>query len=155
MSVKRFTRRVKSAKLIGKYRLLEHQLKFHKIGKDNSGKCDAYFTGNKTNIIFGILFDFDIQEKPKLDKFEHLGIGYQQKQIKVISQHGDKIDAYTYYAITINPKIKPFSWYKQHIIYGAKEANLPADYLSYIINYPDIRDSNRDREKSELSIYRN
>ena len=154
MSVKRFNRRIKSAKLMGNYMLLGHKLKFHKIGKDNSGKCDAYFTGNLEDIVFGVVFDFDIKEKPQLDRVEDLGIGYQQKNIKIVNYRGKILEAYTYYAIKISPKIKPFSWYKQHIIYGAKEANFFEDYLNYIIEYPEISDSNKDREKRELSIYK-
>ena len=155
MSVRRFQQRVKSAEFIGQYMLLEHSLKFHKIGKDQSGKCDAYFTGNQHDIIYGVVFNFHRQEKYKLDKAEHLGIGYQEKNVKVINIKGEKIDAYCYYAIKINSQLKPFSWYKQHIIYGAKEANLPQDYLQYIIDHPEIDDGNKGRYRSELSIYSN
>ena len=155
MSIKRFKQRIKTAKLIGKYILLAHQLKFHKIGKDNSGKCDAYFTGNQEDKVFGVVFDFDIQEKPVLDRLEHLGIGYEEKAVKVIKTEGKNLDVYTYSALKIDSEIKPFSWYQQHVIYGAKEANFPEYYLNYIINYPAIYDQNQDRHKQELSIYNN
>jgi gamma-glutamylcyclotransferase (GGCT)/AIG2-like uncharacterized protein YtfP len=153
MSLKRFKHRVKTAKLIGQYVLLEHQLKFHKIGKDYSGKCDAYFTGNQKDKVFGMVFNFDRQEKSHLDRLEDLGIGYQEKKVSLVNQRGTTLEAYTYYAINIKSELKPFSWYKQHIIYGAKEANFPQAYLNYIINYPEMIDQNVAREKRELSIY--
>ena len=153
MSTKRFQQRVKTAKLIGQYMLLEHQLKFHKIGKDNSAKCDAYFTGNQQDQVLGVVFNFESQEKPLLDIAEDLGIGYQEKKVKLVNRQGNMLEAYTYCAIKIRIDLKPFSWNKQHVIYGAKEAHLPDDYLNYIINYPEIIDSNQEREKRELSIY--
>ena len=153
MSIKRFQQRVTTAKLIGQYKLLEHQLKFHKIGKDNSAKCDAYFTGNKKDQVLGVVFNFERQEKSQLDIAEDLGIGYQEKNVKLVNQQGSVLEAYTYYAIKIQFDLKPFSWYKEHVIYGAKEANLPNDYLNYIINHPEIIDSNQERENRELSIY--
>ena len=153
MSIKRLQKRVKTAQFIGQYYLLKHSLKFHKISKDGSGKCDAYFTGNKQDKVFGVLFDFQSREKPQLDKAENLGWGYEQKEVELTNHEGEFINAYTYYAIKINPSLQPYSWYKYHVTQGAKLASLPKDYVNFIHNYPSIKDKNQAREKLELSIY--
>ena len=153
MSIKRFKQRVTSATFVGQYILAEHRLKFHKIGKDYSGKCDAYLTGNQEDIVFGVVFNFDLKEKHQLDRAEDLGVGYQDKKVRLVNPEGKILEAYTYYAIKINPMLKPFSWYKEHVIAGARKARFPENYLNYIIDYPEIEDHNKDREKLELSIY--
>lgn len=50
MSLLRLWQRVPSAVRIGVFTLQGHQLRFHKLGKDGSGKCDAYQTNNTLDL---------------------------------------------------------------------------------------------------------
>ena len=54
-----------------------HVLKFHKISKDGSGKCDAFETKSPEDIVYGVLFEISENEKQDLDSKEGLGDGYE------------------------------------------------------------------------------
>jgi len=64
------------------------------------------------------------------------------------------IEAFTYYTTNINPKLKPFDWYKEHVLRGAKENNLCIEYIHGVEIIEHIDDSNTKRRNDELSIYR-
>ena len=57
MSIKRLLVRVPSAKKVDVGILERHELKFHKISKnDGTAKCDACKTGNQEHRIYGVVF---------------------------------------------------------------------------------------------------
>ncbi len=66
MSLVRLHERAPSARIIGTCSISRHDLRFHKKSKDNSGKCDAYETGDVNDVIFGVLFEIDGSEKSAL-----------------------------------------------------------------------------------------
>jgi len=155
MSVKRLLDRVSSAKKVDVGILEKHELKFHKISKkDGSAKCDAYETGNPEHKLYGVVFHISEQEKPELDRKEGLGYGYKQKDVKILLNDGTTIEAFTYYATNINPELKPFDWYKEHVLRGARENKLPLEYIRRIEIIEHIEDSDTKRRNDELSIYR-
>ena len=43
----------------GIFTLPGHTLRFHKVGKDRSAKCDAFYTGNKADHVLGVLYEID------------------------------------------------------------------------------------------------
>lgn len=49
--------------------------------------------------------------------------------------------------------MKPYHWYKQHVIIGAEEFGLPGEYIESIRNTTSIADTLADRHARELSIY--
>lgn len=155
MSLARLRQRVPSAQRIGPARLQAHVLKFHKISaRDGSAKCDAAHSGNPDDILMGVVFEIDAAEKPRLDQAEGLGYGYEQKQVKVTGDDGASIEAFTYYATRIDPGLKPFDWYKQHVLIGARENALPPDYIAAIETIESIPDPDRQRHDAETAIYR-
>lgn len=153
MSFKRIRQRTPSAVPLGTFSLPEHQLVFHKHGRDDSAKCDAFYTGNGNNIIFGRLYEIDEIEKSVLDQAEGLGNGYEEKVVRLSNARGIMTKAITYYAIDINDSLKPFTWYKQHVLNGAREANLPEEYIGFIESVPAIKDNDTMREMEQLSIH--
>lgn len=154
MSIARLRDRVPSAKKVELVILYEHQLMFHKKSKDGSGKCDAYETGNKADYVIGILFIINPDEKHKLNDCEGLGNGYEEKEVIVRLESGDTHKAFTYYATDINPDLKPYDWYKEHVVRGAQENNLPPDYIAMIMNVESVPDPEKSRENKEMSIYK-
>ena len=154
MSASRLKKRVPSAERIGLYSLKGHDLRFHKISKkDGSGKCDAYFTDRSDDIVIGTLFEIDSEEKRALDLAEGLGYGYEGKEVILQSQTGDEIKAATYYATKIDKSLKPYSWYLNHVLVGAKESELPTEYIEKIQAIESIQDSNKDRDAKERAIH--
>ena len=155
MSSRRLLARVPSAVKLGVGRLANHELRFHKIGsRDGSAKCDAFETGHAQHVIHGVVFTIDALHKSWLDHHEGLGQGYEVKSVEIIMDDGSVIKAFTYYATNINADLKPFDWYKQHVLIGAKEHGLPDAYIESLAAISVIPDVNLDRQQQELAIYR-
>ncbi len=155
MSERRLRQRVPSAQKIGVATLPGHQLVFHKISlKDGSGKCDAYPTIESADVVMGVLFELDISEKIPLDRVEGVGIGYEERPIGVTLDDGIPYKAFTYFAMAIDSSLRPYHWYKEHVLRGAIENNFPDSYIQSIQSVESIEDPNAERALFELSIYR-
>lgn len=134
--------------------LERHELKFHKASiKDGSAKCDASNTGHHEHFIYGVLFNIAEHDKPVLDRYEGLGHGYEKKDVIIKLSNGTVVEAYTYYAINIDPTLKPLDWYKEHVLRGAYENKLPEIYIRAIEEIQHYEDTDIDRRNRELSIY--
>ena len=155
MSVPRIQQRINGAKQVDIARLAGYQLRFHKRGRDGSGKCDAFYTGDPMDFVWGVLFQLEASHKVQLDQFEGVGQGYLDKTINVINAKGAAFSAFMYYATEIDDRLHPFSWYKIHVVNGAKAAGLPAAYIEMLESVVAIEDVDINRTQQELSIYSN
>ncbi|MDJ0833228.1 MAG: gamma-glutamylcyclotransferase family protein [Gammaproteobacteria bacterium] len=154
MSFKRLAARTASARLHGVAALPGYQLKFHKAGRDGSAKCDVVPCAHSQSVVHGVIYRISRTDKAELDKFEGLGKGYDETVITVVDHHEQTLDVNLYIATHTDPLLKPFHWYKQHVLVGAAEHNLPAHYVRQIEQVESIVDEDSDRHKQELSIYR-
>ncbi len=152
MSRRRLQARVPSAQFIALAELPRHRLRFHKAALDGSAKCDAHETGNSDDGVIGVVYEIADDEKPDLDKHEALGRGYDQKQVELITRTGN-LQAWMYFATRIKDSLKPFHWYKEHVLIGARENGLPADYIAQIEAAESIEDPKSKRHKREMAIY--
>lgn len=154
MSIARLRGRVPSAVTLGRHSLLGHDLYFHKSCNDGSAKCDAYFTSNVADVIYGALFEIAAAEKPALDKVEGLGHGYDEKEVTVTAQDGTLRISIIYVASDIDKTLKPYSWYMNHVLIGAIETSLPANYVKLKMHSIEvIEDSDRRRDAVERAIH--
>jgi len=153
MSTLRINHRVDSATVVSTALLHEHSLRFHKKSVDGSAKCDIEHTNNQDDIVFGVVFEILNSEKAKLDKYEGLGNGYDEKLVSIILPHGEAVEATTYYATHIDKSLRPYHWYKEHVLRGAREHTLPDEHISAIKAISSIPDPNQDNHIAELSIY--
>jgi hypothetical protein len=153
MSTARLQARVRSARPAAVCRLPGHLLRFNKVGRDGSGKCDALLTGQATDVVQGVLFEVAPAEVALLDKAEDLGRGYEKRTVEVIDAKGATVTAFTYYALQIDPTLRPFSWYKQHVLSGARAAGLCPIYTKGIEAVASIQDPDTARERRELAIH--
>ncbi len=153
MSLLRLRNRVPSANRLGLFYLEQHDLRFHKAGKDGSAKCDAFQTGRPEDAVIGALFEIDKREKTALDKAESLGYGYAEKRVNLCSESGDIIAAFTYCATKIDPSLKPYSWYLNHVVVGAKEIGVPEEYLHKIQTLESCEDADLKRDAEQRAIY--
>jgi gamma-glutamylcyclotransferase (GGCT)/AIG2-like uncharacterized protein YtfP len=156
MSIARLRHRVGAVERIGLFRLNYHDLRFHKTGKDGSGKCNAFETGDPAHLLWGAVFDIDAGMKPELDHAEGLGVGYEEKRVIVTGESGVKLEAFSYYATSIDESLRPYSWYLNHVVIGARESGVPVGYLERLqsvksIGDPDVR---RDRKERALHLQR-
>ncbi len=154
MSSHRLRARVPSAHKMINAVLTGHQLRFHKQSHvDGSAKCDAYQTGLADDRVMGVIFSFQHSEKPELDRVEGLGEGYEIKWVQVVTVDNQWVEAYTYVATDIDASLRPFDWYKAHVLAGAREQDLPAEYIAAIELVQAQADTNLNRAIRELAIY--
>ena len=153
MLLARISKRVPSAKALSIGALVGHKLMWHKVSSDRSGKCDAYQTNNKNDILYGVIFDISEDEKHILDAAEGLGYGFDEKIVSVYSENDEvHIDAVTYYATNLNPDLQPYHWYKSFVLEGAVENNLPEHHIAVIRNIESIDDPDTKRTKLNENI---
>ena len=154
MSIKRIANRISIVEKVNSGILKRHTLRFHKVSNiDGSGKCDIYETESSEDIVQGVIFDITEADKLVLDEIEGLGKGYEIKEVTIELNDGSVTQAFTYYATKIDASLKPLCWYKEHVLIGARENNLPEDYIRKIEAVEYIEETNPDKRKEELSIY--
>ena len=146
--------RAPSACCIGAGILTGYQVRFHKIGRDGSGKCNALATGNLDDAVYGVVFQIAERDAKALDELEDVPRGgYSRKQVETVAMNcADKNDVDCYFANSefIDDKLLPFDWYKAIVVAGALEHDLPQEYVRSLREHPSLDDS--DRERSERSI---
>ncbi|HEY2034448.1 MAG TPA: gamma-glutamylcyclotransferase family protein [Rhizomicrobium sp.] len=132
MDTARLRSRVGECKSLGAATLPAHQLRFHKRSIDGTAKCNAHFTGDKSDRVIGVLFEVSRERKPDLDKAEGLGNGYHEQVIEVmlVDQSTQKALAYIADDTHIDDQLKPTTEYHGYVERGAKEHGLPEDYIA-------------------------
>jgi gamma-glutamylcyclotransferase len=107
MLLARLRQRVPDANPIGVARLRGHQLRWHKVAKDDSGKCDVV-TAEGESVVYGVLYEIPQEQKKHLDRAEGLGFGYEEKEVWV-EVEATTYMAKAYCATKINPTLLPFA----------------------------------------------
>lgn len=148
MSIARLRRRTPSARVVCKGLLRGHRLAWHKRGRDHSGKCDARPTGDGDDRVWGALVVIAERERERLHLAEDLGQGYEEHLVKVESSLG-MLEAHMFRAIDIDESLRPYDWYKQHVLRGARELGLPAGYIQQIAGVEAIADPDQARARHE------
>ena len=154
MSLTRLRERAPSAVAIGCYTLAGHDLRFHKSGRDGSGKCDAFHSGDRCDVVYGVVFDICPSEKPALDKAEGLGYGYDEKNVTIHSVDGTLLESFIYIATETDESLKPYSWYVNHVLVGARAASLPQEYVrNKIAIVQSIEDPDTERDAKQRAMH--
>lgn len=147
--------RAPSAMPVGAATAHGYRLVFDKVSTDGSGKADCEHTGDPDHRVFGGLFRIPKAELGPLDRVEGAtgaNAGYRRIVIEVTTEHGP-VKAVTYVACQKMAGLKPYTWYRRHVIVGAKEFNLPPAYIQALESLDAQEDPDKDREARELAIY--
>jgi gamma-glutamylcyclotransferase (GGCT)/AIG2-like uncharacterized protein YtfP len=131
MNTERITERCSSSRFISRAKVNGYKLLFNKRSKDKSGKANLIYTGDKS-LVWGVIFDISEDQKPILDAAEGLGKGYDEYKLRVINDLEQEIDCVCYIATDekyLDNNLKPYDWYKEYCLIGAKQHNLPEDYV--------------------------
>ena len=136
--------RAPSAKRIGIAAIDRYSLRFHKVGADGSGKCDAFGTGVEGDCLHGCLYEIEHEEWTALDRAE--GVGYLRTRLEVRWQ-GQIVAAQTYVAREHHhdPSLLPFDWYLELVLAGARESGLPEAQIERLEGIRATRDPDRAR----------
>jgi hypothetical protein len=107
----------------------------------------------ESDSVYGAIYSFRTDHKDYLDGFEGKGHGYLDNRIEI--QHGEhQYSCLTYLAQQshISKEIKPYHWYKQLVVLGARYLQFPDAYISSIESSESIEDPNvaRRKENEEL-----
>jgi len=131
-----------------------YSLRFHKISKDGSGKCNIEKTGNNRDRVYGVFFDVPQDKKGNLDKAEGLGNGYHEEILEFMTDCGS-ISAHVYIADNkaIDDDLMPYKWYKTFVVEGARQHGLPQHYIDAISQVVAINDPDVQRDSKNRSIF--
>lgn len=154
MSIPRLSDRISGLSKIGIGTLNDHALEFHKASQDGSAKCDIAITELNNSIVIGIVFEFAVDQLEKLHKVEGHGKGYESKYVSISLDDGSELEALTYFATNIDKRLKPYHWYKHHVVYGAIESGLPDWYIERLEAVDSVDDIDPAREFEQMSLYR-
>jgi len=150
----RLLERVPSANLLDVIELDKHRLAFQKRGRDGSSKCNLVHTGGESDGVCGAIYQMDSAHKQALDCFEGNGNGYHDSQLTV-ELHGKEYSCFTYFAQQsyIENNLKPYHWYKNLVVLGAKHLQFPDGYVRSIELIESVEDPDETRrERHNLLI---
>jgi gamma-glutamylcyclotransferase len=143
--------RAPSAAVICSEYVVGRRLTFDKTSRDGSAKCDCEYTGNATDRVYGVVFEIHARDKAALDRAEGKGYGYDALDIEVTAPTGPAV-MLTYIATKKKAGLRPYDWYRRHVLNGASAANLPGDYISMIAAVESVPDSDVVRSVRENAI---
>ena len=144
-------RNVSSAVFVAIGSLPEYILRFHKRSNDGSGKCNAFYTGKEADKVIGVIYEIDPVEKKWLDDAEGLDRGYQEDVVDIRTQEA-ALRCFTYIAegSYIDDSLKPYDWYHDIVVAGAREQNLPKSYIqATILSVESVPDADVQRDTRE------
>lgn len=110
--------------------LADYELVFNKLKKDYTGA--ANIEPREGASVWGIVYTVTEQELLKLDKAERVRNGDYKRQNVVVSPVNNPLDAVAYVALKKGDNLKPSKEYLSYLIKGAKEHELPIDYISFL-----------------------
>ncbi|HFK5562528.1 TPA: TrlF family AAA-like ATPase [Elizabethkingia anophelis] len=151
MNLDRLKERVPSANKLLNVFIKGYTIKCNKISTDGSSKANIIKTSNDDDIVWGVIFDIDNSEKSNLDEYEQ---GYNDSILSFLDSENNPHEAQVYIAdeSAVNEELLPYDWYKEYIVSGAKENNLPKEYIEKLEAIKFIEDSNIERRDKNLSI---
>lgn len=146
MLARRLHERVPSARVVGVTSLGGWELRFHKRSVDGSGKCNIVPSPEPRAVVHGVVYELAAAEKHRLDAIEGLGIGYLAREL-VVAVAGERLEAFTYLAQDshIDELLRPYRWYLDFVVTGARENGLPAAYVRRLLERSPRRDPDRGR----------
>jgi hypothetical protein len=131
----RLQARTPSARRLGVATLPGWELRFHKIGRDGSGKGDIVPAAD--GCVTGVLYRLRARELRRLDQAE--GAGYRRQRISV--QVGNRRRrCETYVATRTDPALRPFDWYRRLILAGLLENGIRGPMLHQVLHTAALPD---------------
>lgn len=139
--------RVASAEKLSTEYLNNWKLRFHKRSLDRSAKCNIVKTDSLDDLVHGVIYQFNSNEKEILDKAEG---GYRHEKMQI--GKFDNVLVYLANKEKINDNLLPYTWYKDIVIAGAQYHNLPEEYIEFIKSFKATIDPDQEREKKQRLI---
>jgi gamma-glutamylcyclotransferase len=152
MLTARMQERAPSSKVVSVGQLFGFELCWHKRSRiDGSGKCSVTETGHPKDVVWGVVYEMSAEDKVNLDREEGLGRGYGERVVKVVTRTGSGT-AMAYYATSIDAGIRPYDWYRDLVVVGAREHGLPHEYVHALEGIVAVADSDVDRAEKNRRL---
>ncbi len=135
-------------RMISKCKLLGFRFEYNGHSKTWSGPAGD-IVKSKSDFVWGVLYEIDNKCKPSLDKSE----GYQENRprtqntyeptdvtrfINDCDRQYENSDVFTYNHVSIQKKKELSCDYKKVVIGGARQHQLPEDYISRFLDVPCV-----------------
>lgn len=151
MSSRRLLARVPSARSLGVAHLPGFEMRFAKQSHDGSAKCTII--PNPSASTLGVVYHIPNDQRAVLDRIEGQGFGYDVCDIRITTQSGRRVTAFTYLSEDTAEILPAYTWYVEHVARGAREHGITQQYIKKIESTHAIEDPNSGRHQFELSIY--
>jgi len=154
MNIDRLQERTPSAVKVSNASIKGYKFRCNKVSNTGSSKGNIVFTGDENDVVWGVIYEIDDNEKPNLDRVEGLGQGYNQTTITVKNSDNQDEDVQVYVADpgAINENMRPFDWYRDFILSGTEQNKLPEEYIEELRSVQSTIDTNATRRESNYSI---
>lgn len=131
MLSERLQARCKSARAVSIGSVEGHSLAFSKKSRDGSGKATLAPSEEADARVYGVLFELDAEELTDLDGFEGVGLGYERHNEFAVQTEGGIVTAAVYLGSDdhLDAAQRPYDWYHELVLAGAKQNQLPLDYV--------------------------
>lgn len=147
--------RTPGARRLGTAHLRGYRLRFHKVGRDKSAKCNAWSTGERRDLVHGVVYRIARRDLLALDRAEDLGRGYRRLRVQVTLRGRRRIvNSYVALPEAIAEGLAPMDWYRGYVLRGARHQGLPGRYIRRLGMVPAVRDRNAARRAGHLRVMR-
>lgn len=125
----RLKARVPSARIVGLARLADRRVVFHKRGVDGSGK--ATITEAPGCAVWGVVYACAADGIGGLRRAEGWPAQYRETEV-MVTMEGMRRRVMTYVAAPayIDPSLRPFDWYLELVLVGARAVGMPPVYIA-------------------------
>lgn len=152
MSTQRLAARI-PARFVTTALLPAYRLAFHQRGGDGSGKCDVV-PASEQAAVYGVIWDVASHHKSALDAYEGLGHAYEEAWLTVTDLTSSRqFEVQTYVGKISTHGVRPYTWYKHHVVAGAQEHGLPPAYIRALERIPALDDPDTARHAREMAIH--
>ena len=148
MLTERLTARCPSAHAVFNAQAREYRLTFSKKSVDGSGKGHMERASEPNSSVEGVVFEIPVGERPYLDEAE--GRDYRRDddfQVQRIDT-GEAVTVSVYVAKeeARDAALRPYDWYRDLIVEGAKQHALQENYVAWLQSLPADADPKPKRE---------
>lgn len=151
MNLEKFTKTVPSAKKIGVAKLPGYTFAFNSTGEDESAKANVVRSFEPDAIVWGTLIELDDEERGNFH--DPLWNSTLKLESAVCFDLNDNIyhaEVFVTQPHAISQYLLPYDWYHAKILKLAKDAGLPAHYISQIAIMPYKVDPDEVRRQRRL-----
>lgn len=147
----RLKARVPSARFAGAARLADHRLVFHKRGVDGSGK--ATLAKSPGDAVWGVVYVCGTGGIGGLRRAEGWPVQYRETEVEVaMAKWRRRVMTYVAAPSYIDPALRPFDWYLELVLAGARAACLPPAYIAGLATVPALADPDEARARANRPV---